>query len=245
MTRRTTGLEGQRGKDPSFWRGDTHGNLSPRAAPSIVGLFGFAASTFTVVATLAGWFGDDLVMPMILSPLAFAFGGLAQFLSAMWSYRVRDELATGVHGAWGSFWIAYGIYQLLTALGVVPAAAASSPAATEFGYWFIMATAITWTGVAAALAENIAVFLVLLTLAAGSTLMAIGLIGGLSIVKIGLSTVERVAAYVLMASAVLAWYTASAIVLEATVPARGATDRQPSRSAGQGHHRLPTRRKQA
>jgi len=53
-----------------------------------------------------------------------------------------------------------------------------------------------------------AVTAVLLTLAAGATLLAIGLIAGVGIV-------ETIAAYFLLASAVLAWYTGSAMVLEA------------------------------
>ena len=213
MTRSTSpaapGVAGGDGAEYSFWREHTHINLSPVAAPSILGLSGFAVSTFMVAANMAGWFGDHATTPLILAPFAFTFGGVAQFLAAMWSYRARDALATGIHGAWGSFWLAYGIYQLFVGLGGLPGTAASPVAATAFGFWFVGLAAITWTGTAAAMAENGAITLVLLTLAIGSTLLAIALIAGVP-------ALETIAAYVLLVSAVLAWYTASAMVLEAT-----------------------------
>src|SRR5206468_5577722 len=82
-------------------------SLTPRALP----LFPYTT------LFRSGWYGDDRTTPLILAPMAFAFGGVAQFLAGMWSYRARDALATGIHGAWGSFWIAYGIYQLFVGLG--------------------------------------------------------------------------------------------------------------------------------
>src|SRR3954471_3318304 len=39
------------------WRDHTRVFLQPIAAPSILGLFGFAAATFMVAANLAGWYG--------------------------------------------------------------------------------------------------------------------------------------------------------------------------------------------
>jgi succinate-acetate transporter protein len=82
-------------------------------------------------------------------------------------------------------------------------------ATTAFGFWFVGLAAITWTGTIAAVAENLAVSLVLLTLAAGSTFLAIGLIGSWS-------PLETTGAYLLLVSALVAWYTASAMLLEAT-----------------------------
>lgn len=82
-------------------------------------------------------------------------------------------------------------------------------AATAFGYWVIVLGAITWIGAITALAENAALVGVLATLAAGSTLLAVGLTASInSLVPIG--------GLVLVASAVLAFYTAAAMVLEST-----------------------------
>ena len=197
-----------RGSEHAFWRDQTTISLQPVAAPSILGLYGFAASTFIVAANLAGWYGNESLTPLILSPFVLAFGGIAQFLAGMWAYRARDGLATAMHGTWGAFWIGYGIYHLLIALNVLPGT--TDPlAAGAFGFWFVALAAITWVGAIAASVENMGLAAVLGTLAAGSTLLAIGLIGELSLVEI-------IGAYILIISAVLAWYVASAMMLEST-----------------------------
>jgi succinate-acetate transporter protein len=56
--------------------------LQPIAAPSILGLFGFAGATFIVAANLAGWYGSE-TSPQYLFPFAAFFGGLAQFIAGM------------------------------------------------------------------------------------------------------------------------------------------------------------------
>jgi succinate-acetate transporter protein len=194
--------------DVSFWRSHTQISLQPMAAPSILGLYGFAASTFMVAANLAGWYGGAAT-PLVLFPLAMLFGGLAQFLAGMWSFRARDALATAMHGMWGSFWLAYGLYFLLVTLAALPPPSAGPGVLVPLGYWFIVLGAITWVGAAAALAENIAVTLVLATLAAASTLLAIGWTAGIG-------ALTPVAANVLIASAVIAFYTASAMLLQSS-----------------------------
>src|SRR5205823_13948107 len=84
--------------------------LQPIAAPSVLGLFGFAGATLIVASNLAGWWGSETSTPY-LAPFAATFGGLAQFMAGMWSFRARDVLATAMHGMWGAFWIAWGILQ--------------------------------------------------------------------------------------------------------------------------------------
>src|SRR5690348_9899978 len=86
--------------------------LQPVAAPSILGLFGFAGATFMVAAHMAGWYTGTNTF-LYLTPFAVMFGGLAQFLAGMWAFRARDGLATAMHGMWGSFWIAFGALNLM------------------------------------------------------------------------------------------------------------------------------------
>lgn len=222
-----TGSGGGR-SDADYWSEHTRVSLSPVAAPSILGLYGFAAATFMVSANLAGWFGTSS-SELIVFPLAMFVGGLAQFMAGMWAYRARDGLATAMHGIWGSFWLAYGVYQMLVATAVLPAPSASPIAQVGFGYWFIVLAAITWAGLAASLAVNAALSSVLLTLGVGSTLLAIAWVGSITaLVPIG--------AIVLVASAVLAYYTASAMMLQSTfgraVLPVGAPRRAPAASAG-------------
>jgi succinate-acetate transporter protein len=179
--------------------------LQPIAAPSILGLYGFAAATFMVAAYLAGWYGDTKT-PTFLFPFAATFGGLAQFAAGMWAYRARDGLATAMHGMWGAFWIAFGILFLLVATGdlTVP-----SGKFVELGFWFLTLAAITAAGAVASAAENLGLTAVLTTLAVGAGLLAVGYLTG---VEGWLHT----GGWVLIVSSVCAWYVASALMLKST-----------------------------
>lgn len=178
--------------------------LQPIAAPSILGLYGFAGATFIVAAHLAGWYGGSH-SALFLAPFAAMFGGLAQFTAGMWAYKARDGLATAMHGMWGSFWLGYGILNLLFANGTLTEPTGAFP---ELGFWFVALAAITWAGTAAAFAVTGALVTVLGTLAAGSTIMAIAQITGSS-------PLTNAAGWVFVVSAIAAWYTASALMLEA------------------------------
>ena len=96
------------------WRSSTRVFLQPVAAPSVLGLFGFAGATFMVAANLAGWYGTPL-SGVYLFPFAAMVGGIAQFAAGLWAYKARDALATAMHGMWGAFWLAYGLLWLLVA----------------------------------------------------------------------------------------------------------------------------------
>ncbi len=178
--------------------------LQPIAAPSILGLYGFAGATFMVAANMAHWYGN-IQSNLTLLPFAAVFGGLAQFLAAMWAFKARDGVATAMHGMWGSFWMAYGLLGAIYAIGhLTPPVGGQWP---ELGFWFIVLAAITWVGCAAALAENKGFFLVLLFLAAGSTCAAVGMLAGIE----GL---DILAGWLLVISSIIAWYTASALMLK-------------------------------
>ncbi len=178
-------------------------SLQPLAAPSILGLFGFAGATFMVAANLAGWYGGPRT-PQYLFPFAAMFGGLAQFLAGMWSVKARDGLASAMHGTWGAFWLAYGILYLLFALGVLAPPRGAFPA---LGFWFVVLAAVTWAGAVASLATNAGLVSVLTLLAAGSTLMAIATLLGSPLLTV-------ISGYVFMVSALAAWYTATALMIE-------------------------------
>lgn len=193
------------------WQDRTRVFLQPIAPPSILGLFGFAAATFIVSAHLAGWYGSTDT-PLYLAPFAAVFGGVAQFAAGLFAFRARDGLATAMHGMWGSFWIGFGILNLLGATGALPLDGAVF--ADAFGYWFIALAAITLCGTFAALAENLGLVAVLGTLAAGAALLAIGYLTG-SPPEAG-SGWLAVGGYVLIVSSILATYVATALMMEGT-----------------------------
>jgi len=179
--------------------------LSPIAAPSVLGLFGFAGATFIVAANLAGWYGNAS-SPGYLFPFAMFFGGLAQFTAGMWAYKARDAVATAMHGMWGSFWLGYGLLNLLVATKTLATGTTMDHA---LGFWFIALCAITASGTLGALVElNFGVVAVLGTLATGSGLAAVGFLDGSA-------HVQHWAGWVFVISAFLAWYVATAMMLKA------------------------------
>jgi uncharacterized protein len=176
--------------------------LQPIAAPSILGLYGLAGATFMVAAHMAHWFGDST--SLYLFPFAAMFGGLAQFLAGMWAYKARDGVATAIHGMWGSFWMAYGVLNVVFAIGKLTPPTGRWP---EIGFWFVVLAAITWVGVAASVAENRGFVTLLTFLAAGSTTAAIGEFTGVE-------WLMTLTGWLFIIASIAAWYTGSALMLE-------------------------------
>jgi uncharacterized protein len=195
--------------DPDGWYGDfarPRVYLQPIAAPSVLGLFGFAGATFIVAANMAGWYGNATT-PGYLWPFALTFGGVAQFLAGMWAYKARDSVATAMHGMWGAFWMGYGLLQVLLSTHVLHTGGTLDHA---LGFWFIALAAITFSGMLGALMEgNIGVTAVLGTLAAGSAIAAIAFLTSPN------TGTEHWAGWVFVISAALAWYVATAMMLKA------------------------------
>ena len=179
--------------------------LQPFAAPSVLGLYGFAAATFMVALHLTGVYGGAKT-DVTLWPFAALFGGVAQFMAGMWAYRVRDTVATAMHGMWGAFWIAFGILNLEMLWGKLPATPPGSVSDPQFAMWFWTLAAITVAGAFAALAESVALFGVLLSLSLGSFAMAIGL-------SAGSTGWVKLAGWLFVVAAILAYYVATAIML--------------------------------
>ncbi len=194
----------------AMWGERTRLVLTPVAAPSILGLFGFASATFMVASMTAGWWGDPATAAPVIAPFALFFGGLAQLLAAMWSYRARDGLATAFHGAWGSFWLSWGLMVLLTSMHVLPTSVLTSRA---FGFWFIVLAVVTGFCTLAALAEGLALATVLALLTAGSIALAVGFVGGIGIAAI-------IGGWLLVFSAFAGWYTAGAMMLAGSTSGR-------------------------
>lgn len=189
------------GQEFDRWQSSTRVFLQPIAAPSILGLFGFAAATFMVSTNIAGWYGNAH-SGVYLFPFAAVFGGGAQFAAGMWAYRARDGMATAVHGMWGSFWIAYGILWLLVAAGDITMPATHFPA---LAFWFFPLAALTFSAAVASLGQNLGVTSTLVSLGGGAGCLAIGyLVGSHAWLVTG--------GWILFASSICAFYTASAMM---------------------------------
>jgi succinate-acetate transporter protein len=189
----------------ALWEDRTRVVLSPVAAPSILGLFGFMAATLLVGSNMAGWWGNHTTTSLEIFPFAIMLGGVAQFLAGMWAYKARDGVATAAHGIWGAFWLAWGLYQLLVSTGNLPAVSGDySPA---FGFWFIPLAMITFSCMLGAIRDNGGLVAVLGTLATGCGFVAAGFIGGYH-------WPEIVGGWLFVFSAGFAWYAATAMLLQ-------------------------------
>jgi uncharacterized protein len=195
-------------EDHAAWQGRTRVFLQPIAAPSILGLFGFAAATLMVGAWQAGWYGTGLT-PLVVFPFAVMAGGVAQFAAAQWSYRARDGLATAMHGIWSAFWLGFGLLFLLVAVRAIPVALTPMAGVFNpgFAFWFIGLAVITGLGAIAALGENLALTALLAVLALGAGFNAAGFFS---------ATVwpVRVSGWLFVVSALIAIYIAAAMMFE-------------------------------
>ncbi len=191
----------------NLWRDHARVFLQPIAAPSILGLYGFAVATFMVTAYLVGWYGSS-TSPLLIFPFATAAGGIAQGAAALWAFKARDGLATAIHGIWAAFWLGYGFVNFMIALKLIPAPAPHA-AVPELGYWFYALAAVTLVGMIASLSESLAITSVLLPLWVGVAFLGI-------FYTVGGKGWEYVGGYVTMASAFTAFYAASAMMLAST-----------------------------
>ncbi len=170
----------------------------PVADPAPLGLGAFALTTFLLSAANAGWMGSASGNAWL--GYAFAYGGLCQLLAGMWEFRNRNVFGATAFSTYGGFWIGLGLWALL----VAPTAGAK---ATKDVAWILLAFAIfntymlLWSTMV-----NTAVFGVFLTLEATEIILFIGnFAGNTSIVKVG--------GYVGVLTALVAWYTSAAGVV--------------------------------
>ena len=183
--------------------------LAPAADPAPLGLAAFALTTFLLSAANANWMGKATGLAWL--GFAFAYGGLGQFAAGMWEFRNRNVFGATAFGTYGGFWIGIGLWALLVApppAGASPLVAAAHAAAAQKDLgWILLAFAIFNTYMLMWSTQvNMAVFGVFLTLEATEIILFIGnFAASSSIVKIG--------GYVGVLTALVAWYTSAAGVI--------------------------------
>jgi uncharacterized protein len=169
------------------------------ADPAPLGLAAFALTTFLLSAANAGWMtkatGDAWL------GYAFAYGGFCQLLAGMWEFRNRNVFGATAFSTYGGFWIGLGLWALLVAPKAV-----GNTASHDIG-WILLAFAIFNTYMlVCSTAVNTAVFSVFLTLELTEIILFIGNFTGSSgTVKFG--------GYVGVLTALVAWYTSMAGVM--------------------------------
>ena len=189
------------------------------AAP--LGLAAFAATTFTLGAIEAGWasisaqgapiiaFVSSITGYIATLPMLIVFGGIAQFIAAMWAFRKGSTFWATFLGVYGSFYGVLGLGILVSGLTGIPIGILTP----ELG-----------TAVATAMFALIAAYLTFA--ATGISMVMVGVLGLLTVSLALLSAAFFVggafptimaAGYTSIASALLAFYASAALVINSTL----------------------------
>jgi succinate-acetate transporter protein len=141
------------------------------ADPAPLGLAGFALTTLLLSAHNAGWAPD-----FIWFGAAIFYGGLAQFVAGMWSFRRGNVFTATAFSTYGAFWFSLATYVFVVVFLKAPVKGAD---VTNSLGWFLLAFAIFNTYMMFwSLRVNMAVFLVFLTLELTEILLFIGFFNG-------------------------------------------------------------------
>jgi uncharacterized protein len=169
------------------------------ANPAPLGLFGFALTTWLLGMVNAGWFGDES-LPMVLA-MAFAFGGATQFCAGLLAAPRGDTFGLTAFCAFGAFWVSWGLFDAFYAAHV--------PASFIGWYLFLWGvfTTVMWAGTFRA---NRALQLTFLGAIFTFDLLAAG-------EWTGIAAFHQFGGYAGMITGALAFYLASAQVIDEVV----------------------------
>jgi len=171
------------------------------ADPAPLGLAGFAATTFVLSFVNAGLVNAGVVAAVL--PLALFYGGLAQLLAGLLEYRRGNTFGTMAFTTYGAFWLAFVAYERLFA----PLAGTAGGSAV--GMFLLMFGIVTAYLAIAALRVSGAVLTVFVLLTLTFLLLAIGNFAASDGIK-------HVGGYVGILTALAAFYTSAALVINAT-----------------------------
>ncbi len=182
--------------------------VSGIADPAPLGLAAFALTTFLLSAINAGWAksstGGDWW------GYAIAYGGLGQLLAGMWEFRNRNVFGATAFSTYGGFWIGVGLWLHF----IAPTATHPIAINRDLG-WILLAFAIFNTYMLIISTQvNVAVFLVFLTLELTEIFLFIGnFVTKTPILPPDTGSLIRVGGYIGVLTAIVAWYTSAAGVM--------------------------------
>jgi succinate-acetate transporter protein len=179
----------------------------PAADPAPLGLAGFALTTVLLSALNAGFIKTGA---LTFVGMALFYGGLAQFMAGMWEFRNRNTFGATAFSSYGAFWMGLGI---LFVFDVVGRPSGGALFGGDGAIWFLFCWAVfTAYMFVSSLRTNAAVSLVFLLLALTYIALWIGALNNDAAGK-GLTAVGG---YLGLATAVVAFYTSFAGVINST-----------------------------
>jgi uncharacterized protein len=166
---------------------------TPMGNPAVVGLAGFGLTTLILQFHNLGLCGMGPIVA-----LGLVFGGMAQMIAGFQEFKCGNNFGYSAFVSYGAFWIALSVILLLNHFGIYKASG------TDLG-WFLVVwtlyTAILW----------VAAMRIHGAMASTFTLLLIGFIL-LDLAHFGYPGLTEVAAYVLIACALNAWYMMAHVI---------------------------------
>ncbi|HEY0807033.1 MAG TPA: acetate uptake transporter [Pseudonocardiaceae bacterium] len=169
------------------------------ADPGPLGLAGFAATTMVLSFVNAGLVDKGAIAAVL--PLALFYGGLAQLLAGLLEYRRGNTFGTTAFTTYGAFWLAFAFYAWFFQKATTPSSAT--------GLFLLMFGIITAYLTIAALRVSGAVLTVFILLTLTFVVLAIGEFASSS-------GIGKVGGYLGILTALAAFYTSAAIVVNST-----------------------------
>jgi uncharacterized protein len=177
------------------------GSWTP-ANPAPLGLTAFATTTFVLSMINANLVGGGAT-PVVLG-LALAYGGIGQLLAGLWEFRTGNTFGATAFCSYGCFWISFFVLVQVNVAGIAP-----SEVNSALGLYLWAWGIFTSYMFVASLRVSGAVALVFLLLAITFIVLGIGNAGGSS------GTIH-LGGYLGILTAIAAWYTSFAGVLNDT-----------------------------
>jgi len=175
------------------------------ADPAALGLAGFAMTTFVLSFVNANIIKEAGAVNVVVA-LALFYGGTAQLLAGMWEFKRGNTFGATAFASFGAFWLSYWALVKLS-----PANSGDTHQAVGL---FLLAWCIfTAYMTLAALKTNLAVLAVFVLLTLTFLFLAIGAFMNDMPAP---DTMTKVGGWFGIATAVVAWYASSAVVVNAT-----------------------------
>jgi len=174
------------------------------ADPGPLGLAGFAMTTFMLsLFNIGMWkFGGKAGSSLDGAiSLAFIYGGVAQFAAGMWEFARKNTFGALAFTSYGAFWI--GIYFFINFQGGLAVEGA-------LGVYLLAWTIFTAYMTIAAIKTNMAILSVFVVLLVTFIFLTIGNWGA------GHANMVKVGGWLGILTAILAWYTSAAGVINDT-----------------------------
>jgi uncharacterized protein len=179
------------------------------AAP--LGLSAFALTIAVLSCVSAGFIVPSTGVNIFVG-LALIYGGIVQILAGMWEFKRGNVIPATAFSSYGGFWVATAVI-FIPGFGILNALNSTSTLHQALGVYFLCWTILTGIFFLAALRTNVALLIVLGLLFLTYLFVTIAELSG------GSTLTTQIGGWLGIATALVAWYTALAEMLN---PANGA-----------------------